>query len=174
MARGETRKPAEARVGKKSEAISIRVDPVSRYGLEILARLENRPLSGYVELLIRRAFGSVIVGNGESIQDVINATWSPNEHERLIMMGIKYPQFLSYEDGKKFKVITETPALWSNRRIRNISTFRWSEVSKVWPQIEDAINTAANRPIVIGLPDSLMREVGLLSMDDEDLSDIPF
>lgn len=160
---------------KKTEALSIRIEPRMRYGLEILSRLQRRAVTGVVEWSIAQAFQNEIArdlqGNDVAFETALNRLWSPNEPERLLALRFYYPSLLTYEEERLVKVLTTTEVLWSAKE-PSYRSFEWDIVLPVWEKLKPILQQASERSVITGLSDSELAKSGLVITGSK--LDIPF
>lgn len=176
---------------RKTEALSIRIDPRSRYGLELLARLQRRSTTGVVEWVLQEAFKQEVFDNSDMnqsplhLEDALNDLWQVNEVERLVALAISKPQLLTFEESRVWKVLKDTAAFWKNHQYQEFKAFRWLEILPQWEKIGPLLSEAVERNIVRGFTEDELRaaDVRLSSvrpsrqpppMDDFADDDIPF
>lgn len=93
----------------KSEVIGIRINPKTKFGLEIVARMQNRTvaqmLEGVVNMFLGYGYQAVDDWrNGqhdfakEDSLSVIEKLWSPHRGERMLRMVFQYPELMIYEE----------------------------------------------------------------------------
>ncbi len=152
-----------AAAGKKSDALSLRVDPVVRFGLELAARAGKRTVSGVIESAIETLFENTRLklpdGEEFSLRHIVSAIWSPNEVERLVGLGIALPNLLDFDESRMWKVITETRDLWNHPRQRTRVNFDWETAVNSWEKLRPMIVENAQKPVVKGLTDAQIAEV---------------
>jgi hypothetical protein len=97
-------------IGKqaKTESITIRIAPKTKYGLDLLARRQHRTLTSVIEWIVNRSFEH---GDLADVAAVLEQTWSPYESDRVMRLAKRFPQYLSYEEELLFKFIESTPEL---------------------------------------------------------------
>jgi hypothetical protein len=110
--------------GRKSEVITIRLDPRLKYLAELAARRQRRPLSSYVEWAIEQsleivqpAYQSVGPDAGKSFAQVASSLWDVNIADRFANLALSYPDLLTHEEQILWKQIKECPFVWKLRRM---------------------------------------------------------
>jgi hypothetical protein len=105
--------------GKRSEILSVGLDPKLRYLTEIAARKHRRSLSNYIEWAIERSLEKVILREhptdanlNESIANRSDYLWDVHEADRLAKTAINYPELLSPEEQILWKLICTSKFLW--------------------------------------------------------------
>ncbi|WP_419403783.1 hypothetical protein [Stenotrophomonas rhizophila] len=183
---------------RKTEVLSIRIDPRTRYGLELLSRLQRRSATGVVEWVVQEAFAKEefeSYDNGSfSVAEVMDELWHINEIERLVALALRKPQLLTFEESRKWAVIKGTRAFWkADPAVRHIDfrAFNWDLVLPLWERIEPLIDEAVERTVIRGLSEEALASVGIVPatpprrvasgltplpppMDDFKDDDIPF
>src|SRR5689334_3301732 len=92
----------DGRGGRKSEVITIRLDPRLKYLAELAARRQRRALSSYVEWAIEASLSHVSPHseNGpqqrhETLAEVASALWDVDEADRFSKLALRYPDLLT-------------------------------------------------------------------------------
>jgi hypothetical protein len=96
----------------KTESITIRIAPKTKYGLDLLARRQHRTLTSVIEWIVNRSFEH---GALADVAAVLEQTWSPYESDRVMRLAKRFPQYLSYEEELLFKFIESRPEFWLAR-----------------------------------------------------------
>jgi len=116
----------------KTDTLTVRVSPKNKYGLELLARKQNRTLAGVVEWAIDKAFKDETDGlmirdvymelpeewdwdaDLEKMQQVcaLNLLWNPNRISRLASLYEIYPELLSDDERKLWELISKNAYYW--------------------------------------------------------------
>lgn len=119
-----TKKPAKKAPGRpkkapeeKLEQFSIRLPPKLKFGLELLARAQNRSLSQAVEWAVQVGMNSFDVDrDGTSLGEVVERAWAePNEAARILRIYGWVPTLLPFED------MVTCDMLWKSIDISEIS-----------------------------------------------------
>lgn len=156
---------------RKTEALSIRIEPRMRYGLEILARLQRRAVTGVVEWSIAQAFQNETTrdskGSEVGFERALDRLWSPNEPERILALRFYYPALMTFEEERLAKVLTSTAVLWSARE-PSYGSFRWDVVLPVWEQLKPVLVAAAERPVITALSEPELNKGGLTTVPGDE------
>jgi hypothetical protein len=119
---GDVETPRFSRGGRKSEVITIRLDPRLKYLAELAARRQRRPLSSYVEWSIeeslkhvRPSYESSGYGEEPSFADVASSLWDVDEADRFAMLALTYPDLLTHDEQILWKHIRECGAIWRGK-----------------------------------------------------------
>lgn len=157
---------------RKTETLSLRIDPKTRYGLELLSRLQRRSATGVVEWSLMTAFLSEGVrdadGRGSSIADAMDTLWQPDEPSRLIAMAFFYPALLTYEEERIFAVIKATDDMWYGehwKEGKSFKTFNIESARASWEKLKPLLLVVAGKPTVQPLMPLQLKEVGF-SVDE--------
>lgn len=158
-------KKASSRAAK-TDALSVRVDPRLRYGLELLSRAQRRSVTGVVEWAIERVLESEVAhasegeeDTTETFADAVQLVWSPNELERLAKLASMFPELLTYDETRTWAVIKATPQLWvadseDRRALAPICLDNWDV-------LEEVLKTAVERSVIKGLTDEDLKKAGV-------------
>lgn len=96
----------------KGENINVRLDPRTRFGLELLARKQRRTLSSVVEWAISNLMNStdglIEMRTDEETGlkyecDILAITWDIEEEQRLFRMKVYTPYLLTFEEEQLLK-----------------------------------------------------------------------
>jgi hypothetical protein len=93
--------------GEKLDQFSIRLTPKLKFGLELLARAQNRSLSQAVEWALQVGLNSFRVNNEwEKVSDLLDRVWEEKtDFDRLYAIYLGAPNLLSFEDRVACEVI---------------------------------------------------------------------
>jgi hypothetical protein len=133
MAKKEKRTARNA--PRRTETVSIRLDPRLRYLAELAARQQRRTISSYCEWAIEESLKNVEVDANTSVMDAADELWNPIESDRFARLAFRYPHLLTHEEH----------VLW--RKIVNNNYF-----SQVREEEVAVGNAADGRPIVKRMP----------------------
>jgi hypothetical protein len=129
----EVRHARDSRGGRKSEVITIRLDPRLKYLAELAARRQRRPLSSYVEWAIEASLSQVrpSYDNGpeehqETFADVASALWDVDEADRFSKLALKYPELLTHEEQVIWKLIRECGYVWKGKYAGDGGEWTWT------------------------------------------------
>ena len=128
------RKQTKGRGGKlnRSEIVHIRLNPRTRFALELMARSQNRTVSSYLETLVNQALTSseikilppeprtshpLYVEDKDLVstplQEVLKLAWHVDEIHRFVAMCIYTPHLLSYKEESIWASIIANNYYWS-------------------------------------------------------------
>lgn len=150
---------------RKSDALSIRIDPRLKFGLEIASRLQRRPVTGVVEWAISEALGNEFLldeaENRFTVSQAASQLWSENEIERLLGFWFNFPQLLTYEESRLVNVLVRTPQLWAGANTSSYKNFDFESVLANWDRFLPVLLEASQRSPQRGLTDDDLTEMGL-------------
>jgi hypothetical protein len=112
------RRPAKASESKrKSEVVTVRLDPKLKYLAGLAARRLRRTLSSYIEWAIEDSLSRVHleVFSSESpisLADKASALWDVDEPDRFAKLALNYPDLLDHEEQRIWKLIQECGLVW--------------------------------------------------------------
>lgn len=162
--------------------ISARLDPLTRYALELTSRAQRRGLSDVITWAIDQVADQTPVpgreSDGDTIKDLAKHSWSPNEIERIIQLGMFCPELLDFEESNIWRVIRETPELWHESIARNsvltLGKFKWERLERQMAEVENMVREKAEQSPVTGLTAEQVVELGWELDRNRDTNDIPF
>ena len=111
--------------GKKSEVVTVRLDPKLKYLAELAARKHRRPLSSYIEWAVEQSLSRVWLeepfnGEGTSVADAERTQhlWDLDEPDRVVRLALNYPDLLTHEEQLVWKLVRENGVVWKGRYYR--------------------------------------------------------
>lgn len=107
-------------IEKKSKKIttsvnlSLRLDPRTKYLIDMLARQQKRTITGVIEWAVEQAGAETIFDGdlGNTFLDVIDSLWSTDESIRLTQLARSRPELLSYEEMRIWETVRASPYFW--------------------------------------------------------------
>lgn len=94
--------------------LSLRLDPRSKYLIDLLARQQKRTITGVIEWAVERAGTEAIFDNenGLNFLEVIDSLWSTDESMRLANLAQARPDLLDYDELRIWETIKASPDFW--------------------------------------------------------------
>jgi hypothetical protein len=132
-----TEKPESKRKGgggklTRTETVTVRLDPKLRYLAELAALKQRRTVSSFIEWAIEDSLGRVYLqeggyGNdpGTSVADAAAKLWDVDDADRFAKLALSYPDLLSHEEQKRWKLIRENGYLWKGNSNKNNGKWTW-------------------------------------------------
>ena len=172
----------------RSETVTVRLDPKLRYLAELAALKQRRTVSSFIEWAIEDSLGRVYLqesgyGNdsGTSVADVASKLWDVDDADRFAKLAIAYPDLLTHDEQKRWKLIRENGFLWKGHYAKNGGKWTWQveEESLCFDRLrvrwDDFCNVARGEALRAILPTwpeikPVSAKSGFDSMDD----DLPF
>jgi hypothetical protein len=101
----------------RTEIVQVRLDPKLRLAAEFAAAKERRTLSSFVEWAVEQAVKEVQVtqrwqdGEGRPINadEAAERVWDVDEADRFVKLAQIFPELLTVEEQRLWKLIRETP-----------------------------------------------------------------
>lgn len=116
----------------RSETVTVRLDPKLRYLAELAALKQRRTVSSFIEWAIEDSLGRVYLqeggyGNdpGTSVADVAAKLWDVDDADRFAKLALNYPDLLTHEEQKRWKLIRENGFLWRGSYAKNGGKWAW-------------------------------------------------
>ena len=113
-------KPKGRESKRKSEVVTVRLDPKLKYLAELAARRQRRTLSSFIEWAIadslsrvHPAFDPHLNEKPASLADVAMELWDIDEADRFARLATQFPELLDHEEQKLWKLICECDDLWN-------------------------------------------------------------
>lgn len=121
---------------RRTEVVSVRLDPRLKYLAELAARKQRRPLSGFIEWAVEGELRNVILeekhdsyGSRETISvtdaEATHQLWDVDEADRTVRLALHYPELLTYEEQMVWKLIRECGLLWRGTYNTPAGDFQW-------------------------------------------------
>ena len=89
----------EDRSRKKSEVVTIRLDPKLKYLAELCARKQRRTLSSYIERAVEQSLHNVMLSDKPRYEQFSVAEadrkynlWDLSESDRVIRLALRFPE----------------------------------------------------------------------------------
>lgn len=129
------RPTTDSRGTKKSQVVSVRLDPKLKYLAELAARRQRRPLSSYIEWAIEESLSRVYPSYGqtsgyqpdaESFADVAATLWDVDEADRFANLAFRYPELLTHDEQLIWKLIRECGLLWRGSYGGQRAEWQWT------------------------------------------------
>jgi hypothetical protein len=112
----------------RSETVTIRLDPKMRYLAELASRAHRRTLSSYIEWAIEASFSQVLPSPSHphiTLGDEASALWDVDEPDRFATLASRYPDLLTHEEQRRWKLIRENGFLWRGRYVEESGKRVW-------------------------------------------------
>jgi hypothetical protein len=132
--------------GKKSEVVTVRLDPKLKYLAELAARKHRRPLSSYIEWAVEQSLSRVWLdepfnGEGTSVADAERNQhlWDLDEPDRVVRLAINYPDLLTHDEQLVWKLVRENGVIWKGRNAGAPPAWTWEikEGSVIWERLRE-------------------------------------
>jgi hypothetical protein len=103
----------------RSEIVTVRLDPKLRYGVELASRKHRRTASSFIEWAVEQVLQQVIVrdhrGEDATIAEAHKLSWDVDEPDRLINLALYYPELLTHDEERVWKLILDHSAFWRTK-----------------------------------------------------------
>ena len=115
----------------RSETVTVRLDPQLRYLAELAALKQRRTVSSFIEWAIEDSLSRVYLqegyGNGlsTSVADVAAKLWDVDDADRFAKLALTYPELLTHDEQKRWKLIRENGYLWKGKYSGTDDTWVW-------------------------------------------------
>jgi predicted transcriptional regulator len=103
---------------RRSETVSVRLDPKLRYLAEIAARKQRRTVSSFIEWAIEDSLGRVALAEyaNDNIRSVIDAAaqlWDVDECDRFAKLAFNFPDLMTHQEQVIWKLVRENGYFWN-------------------------------------------------------------
>ncbi|MBF0383612.1 MAG: hypothetical protein HQL69_21535 [Magnetococcales bacterium] len=120
------------------ESLTLRFDPKTRRGLEILARKQHRTVSAVVEWAVGAALhhkteGLMFNFGNPEPEMLMDKVWDVSEPDHLIKLAEACPDLLSYDEAWIWKVLKES----SNQTKNSDGSWNMVLIRKDWDLIKE-------------------------------------
>lgn len=133
--------PPESKRGAKTEVLSIRMDPKTRFVIEFIARIRGQSITTVVERALQETADRTGVtgsGDGYGNEKTWRDYWHISEGVRWIMVVSEANLFSSYEEEYKLDFIqTHWPFFYNSAK--RISYNEWA-IGVLWPRIDEFVD----------------------------------
>ena len=133
----------------RSETVTVRLDPKLRYLAELAALKHRRTLSSFIEWAIEDTLHRVKLreadgyddDSGRTVADDAELLWDVDDADRFARLALRYPELLTHEEQKRWKLIRENGLLWRGRHNSN-GDWEWtiSDKSLLLPRLREYWN----------------------------------
>jgi hypothetical protein len=119
---------------RKSDVVTVRLDPKIKYIAELAARRQRRTLSSFIEWAIEDSLSRVhpdYHANDDpsfaaTFADKASSLWDVDEPDRFAKLALAYPELLDHEEQRIWKLIRECGLLWRGQYDGVENEWRWS------------------------------------------------
>jgi hypothetical protein len=134
--------PPEPKRGAKTEVLSIRMDPKTRFVVEFVARIRGQSITTVVERSLQETADRTSISNNDALGHNTEKTWRDywhiSEGIRWIMVASEPMLYPTFEEEYKMSFIeVHWPFFYTNSR-RNIYK-EWS-IDVIWPRIDEFVD----------------------------------
>ncbi len=126
---------AERTRGTKTQSLSLRLDPKTKFILEFMARIKGQSITMVVERAIKDASADVVIdrdefGNGSNWSDY----WDPNEGVRTLKLltAREYPTTFDEDELRAFTLTHWSFFYWDSKGKEP----RGSYLKIIWPSVD--------------------------------------
>jgi hypothetical protein len=117
FARAARRPSKTSKNKRKSEVVTVRLDPKLKYLAELAARRFRRTLSSYIEWAIEDSLSRVHLkfnpsDSSSTVADEASSLWDVDEPDRFAKLALHYPDLLDHEEQRIWKLIRENGVVW--------------------------------------------------------------
>lgn len=149
---------------KRTETVSIRLDPKLRYMAEIGARIQRRSLSSFIEWAVANSVDDLVFAyrtsfNGDTepifLREVKEELYDVDEADRLVKLALRNPSLLNHEQQLIWKLVRENPYFWKGSwrddewfyKIEE-DKFLFERLREWWDQIQLIAQGKANKEVL--------------------------
>lgn len=148
MTEQEKRKGGGAKLSR-SETVTVRLDPKLRYLAELAALKHRRTLSSFIEWAIEDSMGRIALREGgygnevPTLADEAASLWDVDEPDRFAKLALRYPELLTHEEQKRWKLIRENGYLWRGNDRNAAKKWTWTveESSIIYERLREHWST---------------------------------
>ena len=144
----------------RSQVVTVRFDPKLKFAAEIAARKQRRTISSFIEWVVEEAISRIEIAENSTISNVLNQVWDVEEADRFVKLALKFPDLLTYEEERLWKVLTDFEPFWKGKHGAEFPFVLHNEEHAYWDLIR--FNWKTLQKIVEG------------EADTKDLSEVPY
>ena len=130
----------------RSETVTVRLDPKLRYLAELAALRHRRTLSSFFEWAIEDSLNRVKLREGSGYNNDMGSTvsddaeflWDVDESDRFAKLALRYPELLTHDEQKRWKLIRENGYLWRGRSGPERWEWTVKEQSLILPRLRES------------------------------------
>ena len=158
------RKKADEGSGRRSEVVTVRLDPRLKYLAEVSARKQRRPLSGFIEWAVEQSLDRVNLRESPEIPVTVaqaersHRLWDVDEADRVARLALHFPELLTYDEQLIWRLVRSNGYVWRGQYAGADSSWQWvvGEKQLLWDRLREHWETfkgvAAGRISVENLP----------------------
>lgn len=143
-----TAKPTKKPSG--SVNVSLRLDPKTKFLIDLISRSHKRTITGVIEWAIERMSRLESErGQGKdglSLGQIADYCWSTEEPSRILQLNEIAPSLLTYEEQRIIDTIKNTRGLLDPKGNIDAELVRFN-----WETIKTQAETHANKPVAPGI-----------------------
>ncbi len=99
-------------LSKKSDFVTVRLEPRLRFALDMLARTHRGTMTSILEWALDRAIKDPEHGLPERFLDEV---WNPYEADRFVKLAMLQPDLLRFKEDLLWQAIKDDASLWRGR-----------------------------------------------------------
>lgn len=136
----------------RTEILQARINSRQRLALDIMARIERRTTSSFIEGLIDKAAKEMEIDmvplaeahadllpmrsppqyERVTVEKAVRQIWDASEPERFVAFAFAFPQLLTADEEQLWEIILSTPYFWVHYRI-DVKNPQGKIVERWWP-----------------------------------------
>jgi hypothetical protein len=138
---------AESSNKRRSEVVTVRLDPRLKYLAEIAARKQRRTLSGYIEWAVEQSLQKVLLRETDNSHDDVSVAaaesmfnlWDVEEADRVVRLAIEFPELLTYEEQLIWKLVRDCGYVWKGHFSKVDGKWEWtvSNDKVIWDRLRE-------------------------------------
>jgi predicted transcriptional regulator len=121
----------------RTTTLSVRLEPRTRFALELLARRRRSTITAVLEAAIDRIISDpeeglfdTPAGERGKPENIVDKVWDTDDADRLVKLSMYFPRLLTFEQERLVKMIRENPRLWPAKGGPNFKAIReeWDDL----------------------------------------------
>ncbi len=134
----------------RSQVVTVRLDPKLKFALELAARKQRRTISSFIEWAVEDAITKVQITENINIADLMIQVWDVEDADRFVKLALNFPELLTYEEEKLWKVITDFKPFWQGEYGAekyggiNEASADWANLRRYWEILQKIAAGEAN------------------------------
>lgn len=135
----------EPKKQKKTEALTLRLDPRMKFQIELLSRIWHQSITGVIETAVERVTSEMKVSkDGDlTVARLAWQAWSPDDAEHLVRMAVLAPHLMTHEETCIWAAIEAADEdcffrYWiSEKGVIKSARVRTKVIKRAWPLLMD-------------------------------------
>lgn len=142
-------RPRKSSDSNATVSVSLRIDPKVKYAIDLLAREQNRTITGVVEWAVMQAVRAHrvdgLIGedpDGLNLNGFLEMVWSPIESHRIVSLGVNRRSLLTFEELCHYEIVEQIPQImkWGDLDLdtgHQSLDINYGLLNAAWPMVQE-------------------------------------